>query len=384
MFNFIKKLFKFFALIFLGILIALVILECVLQVTSIIINNINSFDIKKEVNKSKNHISIMCIGESTTHKQYTKYLKYYLHKYYPEKVFYVFDCGHPACRLNELYYHYKKQIKQYKPNIIVGMIGINDMIDTNFKTYSKIKTIYLYNLIRAHIKSLNYFSKIKKQRQDFSSACDVKNKLSDILFSNNRNQELTNIFADKQKDLLLGIYSMKDEFFSKFITEYYDSNKKDSTFDDVLQDMFNENDDIKKEFKYGFLGIYNLLNDNYILGEQYLCMADEERLNYDYSEISKKYEKILDLIIPNGIKYIAMQYPVRNISSLQKIIDGTKYKDNVIFLSNEQSFRDALKSEHKNDIFGDLFAWDFGHCVKYGNELIANNVAKKITELLKN
>ena len=241
----------------------------------------------------------------------------------------------------------------------------------------------MYKLIKAHIESLLYFSKIKKPKQNFDLACNAKDDLSEILFSDNRDKDLKNIFTGKTKDLLLGIYSMKDEFFSKFIREYYDKNQTESTFDDVLQDMFAEDSDIKKEFKYGFLGIYSLLNNNYDQGEQYLDMADEERLKYDYSEISKKYEKILDFIIPNGITYIAMQYPVRDISSLQKIIDGTKYKNDVIFLSNEEIFRNALKKEKKNDIFGDLFAWDFGHCTTYGNKLIADNVAKKIVELTK-
>jgi hypothetical protein len=125
-----------------------------------------------------------------------------------------------------------------------------------------------------------------------------------------------------------------------------------------------------------------MLNGQYDLGEQNLDLADNERLKYDYSDISKKYEKILDMIVPNGITYIAMQYPVRDISSLQKITDQTKYGDFVFYVSNKNVFRTALKTENKKEIFKDLFAWDFGHCTDYGNRLIANNLAQVIKMVL--
>ena len=99
-------------------------------------------------------------------------------------------------------------------------------------------------------------------------------------------------------------------------------------------------------------------------------------------EISKKYKKILDVIVKkNNIKYIAMQYPVRDIESLKKIIEYTGYSNDVIFVSNKDNFRQALMS--KNNIFEDLFAWDFGHCTELGNRLIADNLAKEISKILK-
>jgi hypothetical protein len=77
-----------------------------------------------------------------------------------------------------------------------------------------------------------------------------------------------------------------------------------------------------------------------------------------------------------------MQYPVRDISSLQKIIEKTKYSDVVFYASNKNVFRTALKDINRKEIFKDLFAWDFGHCTEYGNRLIANNIAQVIKMVL--
>jgi len=383
-------LYKKILLIILGIFISLLFLECSLQLISITNNFVNDIHKEKKIKKSGNFFSIMCIGESTTYHQYPKYLKEYLDKYETKIKFNVIDCGHSAYRLYDLYYVYKKEIEKYNPDIVVGMIGINDMIETNFNSYSKIKTIYLFNLIKEHIKHLVYFKRIEKKfnKQQYSVipnqsvANGTKKKLSKILFSDQRDIELNKVFGNKEKDMLLGIYSIKEEFFSTFLSEYYKDTKTNTKFEDILQNIISNND-IKDEFKFGFLGIYNLLNNNFDLGEQFLNKADSIRLTYNYTEISKKYKKILDLIISKNIKYIAMQYPVRDISSLEKIIEKTKYKNKVIFIDNKKSFREALKKEEKYNIFEDLFAWDFGHCKEYGNRLIAENLAKEIIKTIK-
>lgn len=383
-------LYKKFLLIICGFILACLILECSLQIISIGINIIDNINISKNINRKKNYISIMCIGESTTQKQYTKYLKQYLEKYNPNLSFNIIDMGHNSYRLNELYAKYKKDLNKYKPDIVIGMIGINDLIETSFNTYSKIKTIYLFNLLKEHTKSLIYFNKtqkdFRKTKYSFipndAVARDIKKKLANLLFSDNHNIKMKEILKEQNKNILLGIYSMREEFFSKVISSYYDSSNKDINFNDFMNNMCN-NGTIRDEFKFGFLGIYNLLKNNNEFGEEYLNKADNIRLNYDYTEISKKYEKILNILFSKNIKYIAMQYPVRDIGSLKKIINNTKYKDKVFYVSNKDNFRTALKSDKKYEIFEDLFAWDFGHCKEYGNRLIANNAALEITKILK-
>ncbi|MBR3627960.1 MAG: hypothetical protein IKN42_03825 [Elusimicrobia bacterium] len=333
----------------------------------------------------------MCIGESTTQNQYPVYLGQYLKQYIPEKNFVIIDSGYAGINLDNIAKNLKVNIDNIKPNIVVGMIGINDTIDYSFKAYSKIKTIYLIQLIIEHFKLKNV--KIDKDNnvldkreiitnlEDLELRDKTQQQISDFILSKSSEQDLSKVFVEEKEGILLNPYAQNNELSVKIIDKYYSDDKKPVTFDELLNTIY-EDTTIKPEFRYGIKGITCMLNGQFDSGEKYLDMADSERLKYDYSEISKKYEKILDSVIPEGIIYIAMQYPVRDIGSLQKIIEKTKYADSVFYISNKNVFRTALKEDNRKDIFRDLFAWDFGHCTKYGNMLIANNLAQVIKIIL--
>lgn len=391
MFNFIKKLFKFFILIFLGVFIALIILECSLQIISLYKKHSYFYTQKKAISLAdKGDIRIMCIGESTTQNQYPAFLGKYLKQYIPEKNFVIIDSGYAGITLDGIIDNLKANIDEIKPDIIVGMIGINNMIDYSFKSYSKIKTIYLIQLITEHFKLKDIDidkNNILDKREIITTFDDLalrdktQQQISDFILSKNSEKDLSKVFVKEKEGILLNPYAQNNELSVKIIDKYYSGDKQDITFDELLNSIYEDNS-IKPEFRYGIKGITCMLNGQFDSGEQYLDSADKERLKYDYAEISKKYEKILDMIIPHGIIYIAMQYPVRDIGSLQQIIEQTKYGDSVFYVSNKNVFRTALKGEGKKEIFKDLFAWDFGHCTDYGNKIIANNLAQVIKIIL--
>ena len=91
--------------------------------------------------------------------------------------------------------------------------------------------------------------------------------------------------------------------------------------------------------------------------------------NYLYNELQNK-----------KIKYYAMQYPTLNISRIELLFNDT---NDVVLISNKENFEHALKEKRYNDLFTDhlgnfvipLFNGDFGHTTKYGDYLIARNVA---------
>ncbi len=389
----IKTIFKFILLIFLGIFIAFLILECSLQAISLYKKHSYFYNQKRTSPLTgQDDIKIMCIGESTTQNQYPVYLGQYLKQYMPEKNFVIIDSGYAGINLDGIINNLKTNIDEIKPDIIVGMIGINDTIDYSFKSYSKIKTIYLIQLIIEHFKlkniNIDKNNNILDKREIITNLDDLalrdktQQQISDFILSKESGKDLSKVFVEEKEGVLLNPYAQNNELSVKIIDKYYSGEKKPVTFDDLLDTIY-EDDTIKPEFRYGIKGITCMLNNQFDLGEKYLNMADAERLKYDYGEISKKYEKILDLIIPEGITYIAMQYPVRDVNSLHKIIEQTKYSDFVFYVSNKNVFRTALKSEDKKEIFKDLFAWDFGHCTEYGNRIIANNLAQIINMVLK-
>lgn len=389
MYNSIKKLFKIFALIFIGIFLALIILEISLQIISLYKRY--SYNQKQSVSLIKqNDIRIMCLGESTTQNQYPVFLGEYLKQYIPEKNFVIIDSGYAGINLDKIIENLQTNIEQIKPDIVVGMIGINDTIDYSFKSYSKIKVIYLiqliiehFNLRKINIDKPNVLEKkeIITNLDDLALSEKAKNQISNFILSKDYEQDLSKVFLENKEGIMLNLYGQNNELHVKLIDEYYSGKNKSSNFNDLLNSIYKD-ETIKTEFRYGIKGLNLILNGQFDLGEKYLDMADNERMKYDYTQISKKYEKILDFIIPQNITYIAMQYPVRDIGSLKKIIENTKYKDSVFYVSNKNIFRTALKDEYRKEIFKDLFAWDFGHCTDYGNRLIADNLAQVIKFIL--
>jgi len=53
------------------------------------------------------------------------------------------------------------------------------------------------------------------------------------------------------------------------------------------------------------------------------------------------------------------------------------YED-IIFVDNEMTFKNALKQSRCDEYFADMFAGDFGHCTPRGNRLLAKNIADSI------
>ena len=86
----------------------------------------------------------------------------------------------------------------------------------------------------------------------------------------------------------------------------------------------------------------------------------------------------------NNIKFMAMQYPMRSINSLKKLLYSNKNYKNITFISNEENFKKYLYNIGSyDDLFIDQFAGDFGHCTELGNKIIAENVKKHIIDYLK-
>lgn len=387
---------KKFVLVLLGIFFSFLCLEISLQTAGLILKTVQKHKKDYTINTydiigNKNVITVMCIGESTTEGQYPLFLEEYLMKYIPNKKFNVIDSGYASIRLDDLYYKVKTNIEKYNPDIIVGMIGINDTTEYVFKIIpKKLKVIKFLNLLYYSYKNQNISRELEKE-YNYNSIVSKKtdstnNKLFDSMFKENNISKypLLLLLSQTKKTETPYIYTMKNEFCKLVALKYYHNYLgKDITFDSLIEDILKTNH-IKKEFKYGLNGILCITKSDYEQGLKNLDMADSVRLTYDYTEISKKYKKILDLIIKKNIQYIAMQYPVRDIGSLKRIIETTGYENDVIFVSNKDNFRNALMYEKRYEIFSDLFAWDFGHCQNYGNRLIADNLAKEILNIFKN
>ncbi|MFH1038191.1 MAG: tetratricopeptide repeat protein [PVC group bacterium] len=88
---------------------------------------------------------------------------------------------------------------------------------------------------------------------------------------------------------------------------------------------------------------------------------------------SRNYSRMKAILDQRGIQLVSVQYPVRSIGPLKKMLGS---QDNIIFVDNEAVFREALNRTDYSSLFKDKFAIDFGHCTREGNRLLAENIVR--------
>jgi tetratricopeptide (TPR) repeat protein len=149
-----KIVLKRFLLILLGILLSLVVLELSLRLAGFAVSSYQQYKNNK-VLKNKSLYTIMCLGESTTAKNYPIQLQNLLNKKYPGK-FSVIDAGIPATTLQTILNLSTDNIQKYNPDIAICMMGINDgFCNLNNKQLlkPKLKIHKLYLILKQHLKS---------------------------------------------------------------------------------------------------------------------------------------------------------------------------------------------------------------------------------------
>lgn len=98
-----------------------------------------------------------------------------------------------------------------------------------------------------------------------------------------------------------------------------------------------------------------------------------KKANPAFNVTRRNYNILKNAAILRDIKLVCVQYPMRAVDDLKRMIDFTK---GIIFVDNEDLFKDALRAAKFEDYFIDRFAGDFGHCTSKGNRLLAENIAR--------
>jgi tetratricopeptide (TPR) repeat protein len=111
------------------------------------------------------------------------------------------------------------------------------------------------------------------------------------------------------------------------------------------------------------------------LVKAYAGKANRLKTDYYATITVNNYRKLKNILDRKGIKLVCVQYPVRNVEPLKRIFEKN---EGVIFVDNEQVFKEAVKRSGYKEYFRDMFAGDFGHCTQKGNELLAQNIADVI------
>ena len=396
----------------LGVLLALLFIECSLQIVSLIYRVQINISLENSL-KNKKNITVLCIGESTTAEQYPIQLQEFLDKKYPDK-FSVVDCGVKGQTTPDILLKLKEQIKEYNPSIIVSMIGINDwkILPWDKNTYSIFhKLFYKFKIYKVCCYFIDYFESLQKQddRELFilkdmfsqyleNKEYDTENKknnselISNIITYENKLKETYNNYNNKNLRYRLfkecGINN-DFAFWYQILLSTNTSNNNKIIYNPEIFDMNMANNDFLNNVNeqdytdvfYGHIAVDFLKNNDIQKAKENFNKAEQYRLKHYSFNTQKTYEEIINIAFDNNIKFIAMQYPMRSIDSLKVLLKNSRYYDNIIFISNENDFKNYLYNGGiYEDLFTDQFAGDFGHATVLGNEIIAKNIEKTLRE----
>jgi tetratricopeptide (TPR) repeat protein len=97
----------------------------------------------------------------------------------------------------------------------------------------------------------------------------------------------------------------------------------------------------------------------------------DKKTNFNNSTMYN-YIVLRNILKERRVKYVCMQYPMRDVRLLKYVFDGDK---DIVFVDNEKAFKDVVLKDGYGVYFRDSFAGDFGHCTDKGNQLLARNIS---------
>lgn len=153
--------------------------------------------------------------------------------------------------------------------------------------------------------------------------------------------------------------------------KFYQQQGQSSEAVKLFQRLIEE--DPKNDKAYGALGAAYREMGREDLAREYSAKAVALRERFYDPKTVENYHKLKRILAQRGVRYVCVQYPMRDLRSLKKIFGNDT--EGIIFVDNEKIFKDAVRQEGYAAYFGDMFAGDFGHCTEKGNRLLARNIA---------
>lgn len=116
--------------------------------------------------------------------------------------------------------------------------------------------------------------------------------------------------------------------------------------------------------------------DRIPLALHYRAIQERIRDEFVNPRTRRNYRELRHRLEARGIPLIAAQYPARRVEVLRRELDD---EEGVIYVDNG-FFRELIARDGFGEYFTDHFAGDFGHLTRKGNLLLAENIARVITE----
>ena len=345
-------------LILFGLFLTIVILEIVLRISGFAISSLQEYRNLQSI-KQKGSCRIMCLGESTTQKQYPACLEEILNQRNIGIKFSVIDKGLAGTNTVAILAKLEANLDKYQPDIVVTMMGVNDNgkhmpyeIAYSSKLITALRSFKVYKFTR--LLWLHMVTKSKKvcekfqQEQSFNKAKKV-NPNNDSAYA-----ELGWFYKDQGK------FSESEDAFNKAIklnphnnssyaglSRLYIDHEKFAKSEQVLKKAIELNP--KSDCVYAELGWLYQCQRKEVESEQAYKKAIELNPNnaFIYQELSRLYrhqeklveseqmfKKAIELIPNDGSAYIEL---------------GMLYRDQGKLVELEQIFKKDIELNPNNE-----------------------------------
>lgn len=433
-------------------------------------------ELRNRVTSEQQHAyKILCLGESTTAGGYPQVLEEILNQKSRYTTFRVINGGIPSITTAHILLQLKADLKKYKPQMVVAMMGINDGITTvryeddlttkvslffqSFRVYKLVKLLYerirernktigLHNyelgegyyregkyleaqeMYQEAIKTYpkNYLPypkliKLYRDKGEYEKAEEIYRRVKNTfdimdaelylsLLREAYDTDTSKPNEQKVRDLRrsikvnpenaialaalarvyfrMGKFKQSETLYNKvveinpcdyalhrdIIPWYFDTGRPEKA-KQLYERMLLLHP--QYDAAYSGLSFYYQTKGQQRLAKQYSEKAEKIRLASYNSATQHNYNKLKDILQAQGIRLVAMQYPVRNIETLKKMLGLQK---NITFVDNEMVFKKALESKKYEELFVDRFATDFGHMSLEGQRLLGENLARTILSIV--
>jgi len=142
------------ALIILGVCIAVVLLEAGLRLAGFVLAGVQEFRNARSI-KQKGAYRILCLGESTTARQYPPLLEEALNRRNIGVRFSVIDKGVVGVTTPAILAQLGDNLAKYQPDMVIAMVGFNDrnilIPETKFRLFQNSKVCKLIRLLSARL-----------------------------------------------------------------------------------------------------------------------------------------------------------------------------------------------------------------------------------------
>lgn len=95
---------------------------------------------------------------------------------------------------------------------------------------------------------------------------------------------------------------------------------------------------------------------------------------------AKHYQQLAEILKKRNITLIAMQYPTLPLESLKRNFSAPEH---IVFVPNEENFREALKAHKYREIFQDNFRATWGHTTELGHGIIASSAYERVEPIVR-